>query len=154
MAETNRKLARTRLDGYFDIRVFHWSRNAKKDPRFLFGCGCCEGKLEVYYGGDGLEINGVMGSGKNWRGNVVAVLNIDTLGQEPRKRARSRPSKASKREALDPEGLKCKSQPTVAGPLRRPSRSLCSLDPTSRSCRWRGRPLVVGLSQAAPSWAR
>ncbi len=82
MLATNRKLARTRSDGYFDIRVFHRSQRAKKDPRFLFKCGCCGEKLEVYYGGDSLEINGVMGSVQNWRELLLPLLNRTLRGQE------------------------------------------------------------------------
>lgn len=84
----NRKLARTRPDGYFDIRVFHRGRKAKKDPRFLFKCGCCQGQLEVYYGGDTLEINGVMGSVENWRELLLPLLNMALPGQEPNSHSR------------------------------------------------------------------
>ena len=93
MLKMNRKFARTRNNGYFDIRVFHRSRKAKKDPRFLFKCGCCEGQIEVYYGGDSLEINGVMGSVENWRELLLPLLNMTLPGQEPRKRYRSRAAK-------------------------------------------------------------
>ena len=92
MSQTNRKLARPRFDGYFDIRVFHRSREPKKDPRFLFKCGCCEERLEVYYGGDSLEINGVIGSVENWRELLVPLLNMTLPGQEPSaKRSRGNP---------------------------------------------------------------
>jgi len=66
--------------GYFDIRVFHRSRKGKKDPRFLFKCGCCQEKLEVYYGGDSLEINGIMGSVENWRQLLLPLLNVRVPG--------------------------------------------------------------------------
>lgn len=85
----NRKFARTRSDGYFDIRVFHRSRKSKRDPRFLLKCGCCDGKLEVYYGGDTLEINGVMGSIENWRELLLPLLNMKLPGQGPEKRTAS-----------------------------------------------------------------
>ncbi len=92
MLSMNRKFARARKDGYFDIRVFHRSRRGKKDPRFLFKCGCCNGKLEVYYGGDSLEINGVMGSVENWRELFLPLLNMKLPSQEPRKQKPSRPA--------------------------------------------------------------
>src|SRR6266568_1134116 len=63
----SRKMGTIRADGYFAIRSFHRSKRGKRDPRFLFKCGCCDGEVEVYYGGDSLEINGVMGSVENWR---------------------------------------------------------------------------------------
>ena len=77
----NRQLAQTRGDGYFSIRTFHRSRKGKKDPRFLFKCGCCNQQLEVYYGGDSLEINGVMGSVENWRTLLLPLLQMKLPGQ-------------------------------------------------------------------------
>ena len=78
-----RRFAQTRPDGYFDIRVFHRGRKGKRDPRFLFKCGCCDEKLEVYYGGDSLEINGVMGSVQNWRELLLPLLKMKLPGQGP-----------------------------------------------------------------------
>ena len=98
MLKMNRQFARSRPNGYFAIRVFHRSGKGKRDPRFLFKCGCCEGKFEVYYGGDSLEINGVMGSIENWRELLLPLLNMTLPGQEARKRNRSRAVK-SKRAA-------------------------------------------------------
>jgi len=82
----NRKLASKRPDGYNDIRVFHRGRTGRKDPRFLLKCGCCENKFEVYYGGDSLEIAGVMGSVENWRELLFPLLNMRLPGQRPIKR--------------------------------------------------------------------
>ena len=86
MLKMNRKFASTRLDGYNDVRVFHRSRQGKTDPRFLFKCGCCDNKFEVYYGGDSLEIAGVMGSIQNWREFLLPLLDMKLPGQERRKR--------------------------------------------------------------------
>jgi hypothetical protein len=80
----NRKIGISRQDGYFAIRSFHRSKKGKRDPRFLFKCGCCDGQLEVYYGGDSLEINGVMGSIENWRQLLLPLLNMNLAGQRPR----------------------------------------------------------------------
>ena len=81
----NRKLAQSRGDGYFAIRVFHTGRKRKRDPRFLFKCGCCEQKLEVYYGEDSLVINGVLGSVDNWRELLLPLLKMKLPGQgQPR----------------------------------------------------------------------
>lgn len=90
MLRKNRKFAATRSDGYYDVRVFHRGRKGKKDPRFLFKCGCCENKFEVYYGGDSLEIGGVMGSVENWRELLLPLLSMKLPGQEPMKRRLSR----------------------------------------------------------------
>ena len=100
MLEMNRKFART-PNGYFDIRVFHRSRKAKKDPRFLFKCGCCEGQLEVYYGDDSLEINGIMGSVENWRELLLPLLNMTLPGKESQKRDRSHAAKAKRSGATE-----------------------------------------------------
>jgi hypothetical protein len=101
MLEMNRKFAHARPNGHFEIRVFHRSRKAKKDPRFLFKCGCCERQLELYYGGDSLEINGVMGSVENWRELLLPLLNMTLPGQEPRKPHRSRAAKAKRGGATE-----------------------------------------------------
>lgn len=90
MLKLNRKLGLARSDGYNEIRVFHRKRVGKKDPRFVLKCGCCENKFEVYYGGDSLEIGGVMGSVENWRELLLPLLNMKLPGQEPRKRNASR----------------------------------------------------------------
>ena len=90
MFRRNRKRGRIRPDGYFDVRVFHRSRKGKRDPRYLFKCGCCNEKVEVYYGGDSLEINGVMGSVENWRELLSPLLNMAQRGQEPKRRWRLR----------------------------------------------------------------
>lgn len=74
----NQRLARTRKDGYFDIRVSHRAAKGKKGPRYLFRCGCCEKKLEVYYDKDSVEINGVMGSVENWREAFLPLLGLGT----------------------------------------------------------------------------
>ena len=46
----------------------------KQSPRLLLKCGCCDQKLEVYYGGDSLEINGVHGAVQDWRGLIEPLL--------------------------------------------------------------------------------
>ena len=80
----NRKYARVRRDGHFEIRTFHRKARGKKDPRFLFKCGCCNGKVEVYYGGDSLEIDGVEGSIENWRELLMPLLEMKFHGQRNR----------------------------------------------------------------------
>ena len=75
MKPRNLKMGRRRRDGYFDIRVSRQARNGKRDPRLLLRCGCCPGKLEIYYGGDSLEINGVMGSVGNWKEVLLPLLS-------------------------------------------------------------------------------
>jgi hypothetical protein len=86
----NGKIRIARPDGYFAIRSFHRGKKGKRDPRFLFKCGCCDGQLEVYYGGDSLEINGVMGSVENWRQLLLPLLNMKLAGQGPRRKGSTR----------------------------------------------------------------
>ena len=91
----NQKLAQPRSEGYFAIRVFHTGKKGKRDPRFVFKCGCCDQKLEVYYGEDSLEINGVMGSVENWRELLRPLLEMKLPGQGKSRVARSRAVRAS-----------------------------------------------------------
>lgn len=112
---TNRKIAQTRSDGYWDIRVFHRTKKGKRDPRFLLKCGCCNEKLQVYYGEDSLEINGVMGSVDNWRELLLPLLDMKLPGQTRQKlkhvpsgRAKKSVTKQEKRE---PPGRKSLNAP-------------------------------------------
>lgn len=94
-----RKFAHTRPDGYFEIRSFHRDAKGKRDPRFLLRCGCCDGKLEVYYGGDSLEINGVIGSVENWRELLVPLLEMKLSGQGKRVLAGANKKTGQRRKA-------------------------------------------------------
>lgn len=85
----NRKLAQTRPEGYFAVRAYHRKGRGNKGPRFLFECGCCDNKFEVYYGDDSLEIAGVFGSLDNWRELLLPLLNAGLPGQSV---ARPKPS--------------------------------------------------------------
>ena len=76
---TNKKIVQQRKDGFWDIRVYHRKGTKKKSPRYLFKCGCCNEKLEIYYDKDGkdLEINGVNGSIENWRELLLPLLGVE-----------------------------------------------------------------------------
>ena len=93
MKTRNTKLAQSRPEGTFAIRVFHRKAQGKKSARLLLKCGCCDGKLEIHYGDDGLEINGVYGSVENWREIVLPLLEP---GHSSDTRSRSRRGSASK----------------------------------------------------------
>ena len=67
----------TKRYGYPQIRVYHRKGKGKKSPRYLLKCGCCEQKVEIYYGDDGLEINGVNGSIEDWRDILLPLLLIE-----------------------------------------------------------------------------
>ena len=70
----------TSLYGYPQIRVYHRRGSGKKCPRYLLKCGCCKEKVEIYYGDDGLEINGVNGAIEDWRDILLPLLLIEEKG--------------------------------------------------------------------------
>ena len=70
------RIAKSRPEGYWEIRVFHRKGVGKRDSRYLLKCGCCDEQLEIYYGGDSLEINGVMGSVHDWREILLPLLGM------------------------------------------------------------------------------
>jgi hypothetical protein len=50
-------------------------------PRCLLRCGCCDGALQIHYGPDGMEINGVYGSIENWREILLPLLRMSRRGK-------------------------------------------------------------------------
>ena len=72
----------TKRYGYPQIRVYHRKGKGKKSPRYLLKCGCCEQKVEIYYGDDGIEINGVNGSIEDWRDILLPLLLIEKKGNK------------------------------------------------------------------------
>lgn len=71
-------MAHDRPEGAWQIRVYHRKSVGKRDARYLIKCGCCDQNFEIYYGGDTLEIGGVMGSIKDWREILLPLLTIRT----------------------------------------------------------------------------
>ncbi len=67
---------------YPQIRVYHRKGSGKKSPRYLLKCGCCEERVEIYYGDDGLEINGVNGSIEDWGDILLPLLLIEKKGDK------------------------------------------------------------------------
>jgi hypothetical protein len=76
-----------------------WQRKERKlkkggvvSPSVLLKCGCCDSKVEIYYGGGGLEINGVNGSVDDWREILLPMLdknlNNDKIDKEAAKKAK------------------------------------------------------------------
>ena len=76
LKRTNR-FYHVRPDGFPQIRVYHRKGSAKKMPRYLLKCGCCDENLEIYYSHDGLEINGVNGLIEDWREILLPLLRIE-----------------------------------------------------------------------------
>ena len=85
-------MGQMRLEGTWQLRVFHRNAIGKRDPRYLIKCGCCDEKVEIYYGGGTLEINGVMGSVENWREVLLPLLEMPSDAQERVKPRRHRTS--------------------------------------------------------------
>lgn len=77
---SNRMLQK-RPEGTWQLRVFHRKQFGKRAPRYLVKCGCCQQRVEIYYGDGTLEINGVMGSVEDW-GELLFPL----LGEGPARR--------------------------------------------------------------------
>lgn len=69
-----------RPEGQCDIRLSHRAAQRHgtgwKSPRYLLRCGCCDQSVEIYYGVDSLEINGVHGSIENWREILLPLLRM------------------------------------------------------------------------------
>ena len=84
------KIAPKRPERTWQLRVFHRNRAGKRDPRYLIKCGCCNEKVEIYYEGGTLEINGVMGSPEDW-GEILLPL----LGGPPDQPAHKTRAKAT-----------------------------------------------------------
>jgi hypothetical protein len=74
MATPNKRLAQSRPEGGFALRVFHREQAARKVPRYLIKCGCCDERVEIYYDANTLEINGVIGTLANWREILLPLL--------------------------------------------------------------------------------
>src|SRR4030067_3713635 len=67
--------------GQPQILVYHRKGTGKKSPRYLLKCGCCDEKIEIYYGEDGLEIGGVNGAIEDWREILLPLLLIERKGK-------------------------------------------------------------------------
>jgi len=76
--QRHRKFYDTSRYGQPQIRIYHRKGIRKKSPRYLLKCGCCDQKIEIYYGDDALEIGGVNGSIENWRDILLPLLLIES----------------------------------------------------------------------------
>ena len=63
-----------RPEGTYAVRVFHRKPRGTKSARYLLKCGCCDESVEIYYGDDELEINGVLGSIDDWSSILLPLL--------------------------------------------------------------------------------
>ncbi len=80
LKRSNRFYDTSRL-GQPQVRVYHKKGVGKRMPRYLLKCGCCDEKVEIYYGDDGLEINGVNGTIEDWREILLPLLLIEQHGE-------------------------------------------------------------------------
>jgi hypothetical protein len=62
-------------------------------------CGCCDEKVEIYYGDEGLEINGVNGSIEDWREILLPLLQIEQDGKRFVDRRMSNADSISRQDA-------------------------------------------------------
>jgi hypothetical protein len=64
----NKKAGISAKEGGFALRVSYRAARSKKSARCLVRCGCCEGRIEIYYSDDDdlIEINGVMANRSEW----------------------------------------------------------------------------------------
>lgn len=74
MAPPNKRLAQSRPEGGFALRVHHRKARGRGTPRYLLKCGCCDQQVEIYYDANTLEINGVIASLQNWREVLLPLL--------------------------------------------------------------------------------
>ena len=65
---------------YPEIRISHRAGVGKRSPRYLLRCGCCDKKLEIYYGEDSLEIGSVHGTIDDWREILLPLLLFESKG--------------------------------------------------------------------------
>ncbi|MFQ6092754.1 MAG: hypothetical protein ACE5OR_08750 [bacterium] len=70
----NRKLCVPDGKGGWKLRVYHRSGTGKMSPRYLFKCGDCDERLEVYYDEEFLEIGGVNASIEEWQSYLLPLL--------------------------------------------------------------------------------
>jgi len=92
---------RPELETACAIRVFHRAGRKRGTgrilPRYLLKCGCCDRKVEIYYGDEELEINGVNGSLENWRDILLPLLQIGPAHAAGKSNPTVRSSKGRKR---------------------------------------------------------
>ena len=74
MAGQNKRLAQSRPEGGFALRVYHKQGRGKWMSRYLIKCGDCDKRVEIYYDANLLEINGVIGTLENWREILLPLL--------------------------------------------------------------------------------
>jgi hypothetical protein len=70
----NRRLGQRGADGYPMLRLWHRKTRGHSGPRLLIKCGDCDRALEVFYGGESLEIGGVHASVGEWRKVLLPLL--------------------------------------------------------------------------------
>lgn len=82
MSGFNHKMAVSDAAGGWRLRVFHKKGKGRQEPRYLVKCGCCDQSVEIFYGPDGLEINGVNASIVEWR-RILGPLLSDPTEEKP-----------------------------------------------------------------------
>lgn len=76
-----RKFTSTCEGGICGLRI--WERKARTHgrktiaARTLVKCGCCEERVDIFYGDGAIEINGVCGTVENWREILGPLLELN-----------------------------------------------------------------------------
>ena len=63
----NKRLVQKDESGMSKLRIWRRRKKGKQSPSILIKCGDCDSKFEIYYGGEDLEIGGVLASKAEWR---------------------------------------------------------------------------------------
>jgi hypothetical protein len=76
----NNKMHNPSRFGISQIRMWQTKeRKLKKggvvSPSVLLKCGCCDKKVQIFYGGGTIEINGVIGSVDDWSEILLPMLD-------------------------------------------------------------------------------
>lgn len=101
-------IKRPEPEGGFAIRVSHRAQRKRGrgyiSLRYLLRCGCCDAAVEIYYGPDDLEINGVYGSIENWREILLPLFRMSQRGKHfiPDAIDRKMPKSSSKPKTSTP----------------------------------------------------
>ncbi|OGH62070.1 MAG: hypothetical protein A3G34_13685 [Candidatus Lindowbacteria bacterium RIFCSPLOWO2_12_FULL_62_27] len=70
----NKRLVQKDEAGLSKLRIWHRRKKGKQSPSILVKCGDCDSKFEIYYGGEDLEIGGVLASKVEWRRVFLPLL--------------------------------------------------------------------------------
>lgn len=71
----NHKTFQRDPEGYYQLRVWKKAATRKMSERLRVKCGCCDKTLDIYHGGDSMEMGGVHASMGEWRRLLLPLLH-------------------------------------------------------------------------------